>query len=402
MANNTQMTGRERIHAALRGDDLDRVPFAINPWQWFYANQYWDKLPDNIKHIQTPIEFLIDLGADILTRWDGQIKGRAGLGQYVRFPNARYEITFSGETPPYPLVTAFNTYTEGKRIHRTLETPHGTLNQTWRFSEEACADFEENHWITDFAEQYDAVKFMFEDRTYDYEMAEYERDLAAIGAHGVIMIEIPENPLKTLHWLCGPERAILAIMDYPDKIAELCEIHTARTIEFIKGVCARTTYDDAPLLISNDNLDAMLFPPYQFDEYLYKHYRQVSEETHRQGRLFCVHSCGNNWDVRHCIRDSSIDMMEGLTPPDLGNFPLELAHREIGPEFIVEGGMYCHHQELKKGAREAIYDYTRDLFNKMGDRKRFIYSSSCNTSPFTPYDNILHFRDACWEFGRMS
>ena len=74
-------------------------------------------------------------------------------------------------------------------------------------------------------------------------------------------------------------------------------------------------------------------------------------------------------------------MMEGLTPPPLGNFPLEEARNEMGSDFIVEGGMYCDYQELKVNAKKRIFDYTRDLFDKMGDMNRFIYSSSCNTSP---------------------
>lgn len=396
------MTGRARIHAALKGEPIDRVPFAINLWQWFYAKQYWGQMPEDLVHIKTPIEFLKHIGADILTRWDGQIKGRAGLGDTVTFPNCNYEVSYTGEVPPYPLVTAFNTYTEGMRIHRKLETPYGELAQTWRFSEEACADFEEDHWIDNFETQFDAAKFMIQDRTYQYDMTEYDRDLAAIGEHGVIMLEIPENPLKMLHWLMGPQVAIYATMDHPKLVKELAEIHTAKTIDFVKGVCARTRYEDSPLLMSSDNLDVALFPPPHFEEFLYDHYKQVADAVHEEGRLFCVHSCGNNWELRDCIRNSCIDMMEGLTPPPLGNFPLEKAREEMGENFIIEGGMYCHLQELENDAKEVIDDYTETLFAGMGDKNRFIYSSSCNTSPRTPIENIYHFRDACWKYGQMS
>jgi len=395
------MTGKERLHAALKGEPIDRVPFAINIWQWFYANQYWNQMPEELAHIKTPIEFLKHIGADILTRWDGQIKGRAGLGDYVKFPNCDYQLTYSGEVPEYPLMTAFNTYHGGKKIHRKLTTPHGELTQTWRFSEEACADFEEDHWISDLGEQFDAAKFMVQDRTYDYEMSEYNRDLEAIGDDGVIMLEIPENPLKMLHWLMGPENAIMATIDYPDLCKELCEIHTQKALEFVRGVCARTRYEDAPVLMSGDNLDCMLMPPPHFDEFLYDHYQPISDACHQEGRLFGVHSCGNNWDVRDCIKKSRIDMMEGLTPPPLGTFPLEKARQEMGEHFIIEGGMFFQHQELKVGAKEAIDDYTKKLFEGMGDKRRFIYSSSCNTSPYTPLENIYHFRDACWEYGKM-
>lgn len=396
------MTGRQRILGALRGEQVDRVPFAINHWQWFYAQQIREAFPESVRHCRTPIEFLKEIGADIITRWDGQIKGRGAWGMHVKFPNCNYQITYSGEPPKLPITTAFNLYDKGSRVHRKLETPYGKLSQTWRFTAEACADFEEEYWIKDFDKDYEAMKFMIQDRSYDYDLSEYERDLTAVGEHGVIMLRIPENPIKMLHWLAGPEKATYFIMDNPDKFRELAEIHTQMTVHFVNEVIKRTCYEDAPLLLSADNLDQLMMPPYFFDLYLYDHYKRVAEVIHEAGRLFCVHSCGNNWDIRHCIRESGIDMMEGLTPPPLGNFPLDRAQEEIGPNFIVEGGMAASHQEIREGAKNAIDQYTRELFDSMGNKRRFIYSSSCNTSPNTPYDNIMHFRDCCWKYGKLN
>ena len=398
----TEMTGRQRILATLKGEPVDRVPFALNAWQWYYAQKYRDNLPPEFADCDTAIAFHKKIGADLLTRWDGQIKGRAGLGQYVKFPNCKYTIEEFGEPMRMPITTAFNSYDKLDKVRRTLETPHGTLTQVWRFTPESCADFEEQFWVQDFQKQYEALKFMVEDRTYDFEMSEYRRDLDEIGETGIVMVEIPENPVKMLHWLMGPERATLAVMDEMEKCQEMFEVHTQKTLDFIDGVCDRTSYDETPLLMSNDNLDAMLMPPAWFDLVLFDHYKKVSQRVHERGRLFSVHSCGNNWDLRECIRDSGIDMMEGLTPPPLGNFPLHMARQEIGEHFVVEGGMYCAHQELKKGAKEAIDAYSRQLFEEMADCDRFIYSSSCQTSPNTPLDNLYYFREGCFTYGRRN
>lgn len=393
------MTGRERIHAALKGEPVDRVPFALNIWQWFYAQLYRGTLPDEYVDCKTPIAFLKKYGADIITRWDGQIKGRAGLGQFVRFPNCRYRQVETGQRIKMPITTAFNHYQRLNRIHSTIETAHGTLSQTWRLSEEICADFEEQYWVRDWQRDFRSLQAVVRDRTYDIEMDQYVRDLAEVGSYGIIMVEIPENPIKMLHWLMGPENATLAVLDHQDQCRKLFDIHTEMTLQFIDGVCEKTTYDDTPLLMSNDNLDAALMPPSFFDTYLYDHYRKVSERIHDHGRLFAVHSCGNNWDLRHCIRNSGIDMMEGLTPPPLGNFPLHEARKEIGDHFVVEGGNNYIHQEMTGGAEEAIDAHTKQLLIEMRDTPRFIYSSSCQTSPNTPIDNLHYFRDAVWKYG---
>ena len=45
-------------------------------------------------------------------------------------------------------------------------------------------------------------------------------------------------------------------------------------------------------------------------------------------------------------------MMEGLTPPELGNFPLEKAHEELGSDFIVESSI-GHVRDLPANAAEV-------------------------------------------------
>ena len=49
---------------------------------------------------------------------------------------------------------------------------------------------------------------------------------------------------------------------------------------------------------------------------------------------------------------------------------------------------------------QVIHTYTRDLFGSMGDKRHFIFASSCMTPPPTPWENLLHFRDAAREYGR--
>lgn len=391
------MTGKERIDCVMAGARPDVVPWAPNINQWFYANQYNGTLPDDLRNCRTPIEAVQWLGGEIITRWDGQIKGRGFPGEHVRFRNCTLTTEFEGEPPPYPLITAFNTYTGGTKIHRKLKTPHGTLSQTWRFTEESCADFEEAYWWRDFDEGFDAVRAFVEDRHYDYDTTEYEATKAAIGDDGIIVQEVLENPIKMLHWLCGPQNAILMLMDKGEQLKELFAIHTRKTLEFTQHLIDHT---DVKHFMSNDNLDALLFPPYFFDEYLYDYYIPLADLIHSSGGYFWVHSCGNNLDISECIAKSKIDCMEGLTPPPLGNFPLHKAPELIGPSFVVEGGSSCHEQELfGDDGPQYVRDYTKNLFDQMGDNPRFIYSSSCNTSPRTPWSIILALRDAAREFG---
>ena len=314
------LTGRQRILAVVRGEPVDRVPFAINAWHWFYCHRYHGSLPPDYADCATPIAFLQRLGADVLTRWDGQVKGRAGLGRHVRFPRCRLTREETGDPIARPAETAFNQYRERDRLRTILETPEGTLTQVWRFNPKLVADFEEEYFVKDLDRDLPALRFAALDRTYDFAMDDYRRELAELGDDGIIMLEIPENPIKMLYWMMGPQNAMIALMNQPEAFGEIFEAHTAMTLRFIDGVCERTTFDDTPLLMSNDNLDIAMMPPYWFAPYLDAHYRAVAERIHGHGRLFAVHSCGRNWGLRTHVREAGVDMLEGLTPPPVGDF----------------------------------------------------------------------------------
>ena len=101
------------------------------------------------------------------------------------------------------------------------------------------------------------------------------------------------------------------------------------------------------------------------------------------------------------VGKSGIDCLEGLTPPPLGDVPLHQARSMTGNEnFTVNGGMDTPHLELREAAEAGIHHYTRELFASMGDKRHFVFASSCSTPAITPWQNLISFRDAAREYGR--
>jgi len=114
-----------------------------------------------------------------------------------------------------------------------------------------------------------------------------------------------------------------------------------------------------------------------------------------------VHACGHNRALMPLVGRSGVDCLEGLTPPPMGDVPLhearKLAERE---SFVVNGGMDSKHLEQPLDARALIRNYTRGLFESMGDKRGFLFASSCTTPTPTLWSNLKHFRDAAREYGR--
>ena len=124
---------------------------------------------------------------------------------------------------------------------------------------------------------------------------------------------------------------------------------------------------------------------------------------HARGKTLVVHACGRNKALLKHIGRSQVDCLEGITPPPLGDVNLGSVRETVGYErFTVDGGMDTAHLEVKADAEQVIHTYTRDLFASMGDKRHFIFASSCMTPPPTPWENIVAFRNAAREYGRIN
>ncbi len=151
-----------------------------------------------------------------------------------------------------------------------------------------------------------------------------------------------------------------------------------------------------------DNLDSLFHAPSLFLRFALPFYQVLADLFHAHGRWLFSHACGRLWGLRELIAEANLDGCEGITHPPIGDLPLPEAKR-IHPRFIVNGGMTAHELETTEpNARDRIFAYVKGLFEAMRPLDRFIFSTACNTSIKTPWANLLHFRDACWEFGTMT
>ena len=396
------MNGRERLLAALSGEQPDRIPFAINLWQWFYANKGLGKLPTELSHAQHPLDVLRYLEADIFDRWDPffctqeVFPAELYVEEYVaniRDPEQARQVAAG-------MMTSYNYYPPGLDTRlRRWNTPYGTLTQTWEYSPDALTDFENEYLWKDFETEYDAVRCIVEARDFRFDGERWAEWVARIGDDGLPMLKINETPLKALHWLAGPANATLWIMEHPDEMLALATVHAEKTLRLLESVVDR---DDVLVFMLLDNMDSMFYAPYLFDKYCRDFLAQAADLIHSRGKYLAVHACGRSKALLSRVGQVRIDMLEGISQPPLGDVRLGEVRAQVGYErFTVNGGMSLHQQEIEDDAEAKIHAFTRELFASMADGRHFIYGSSCNTSPLTPWENILYLRDAAHAYGRL-
>jgi hypothetical protein len=386
------MTGKERILATLAGQPPDRVPFAPNLWQWFHVNRGAGRLPAALAGAGDPIDALRLLGADVLSKFDGAVV-REHLG------NCHKSVSYEGDPLARPAWTSFVDFEGGPLQRARVETPQGTLTHVWQYLPQAAAPFEAEHWWKEFDREYAAVRAWMLDRRFTVDHDALRRGLAKIGDDGLLLLQLLPTPLKQFHWLAGPAAASLFIVDHPEAMHELAGILTQQALAVVEQVADLT---EATIFEVPDNLDSTFYSPRLFREFCLPMLRQAAALIHARGKYLFVHACGKLKALAALIEQSGVDCVEGQAHPPLGDWHLDET-RALSPRLILCGGMTANEQEWHgTGTAERIDAFVRDLFGSLGDRRRFLFASGCNTSPSAPFENLVAFRDAAWKYGRFT
>jgi len=387
------ITGKERILATLAGEKPDRVPFAPNIWQWYYANDYNDALPAEVAGLPSPIEVLRSLGADIFSKFDSP------RPQPI-YRDCDYRFEFDGGLPKgrAPWSSFGEGFGGGIIRNEQIETPHGTLTHGWEYRAETGAPFETEHWWKDFDAEYAAVRYWLEHTEWHLDAGALAAGLANVGEDGTIIFQLLPSTLKQFHWLAGQVNTSYFITDHPQEMQALADIYERRWLAFVEEVA---DLPDVWVYEVADNLDSLFYPPRWFRQFCVPALQKAADILHGRGKYLFVHACGKLKKLAPLYLEAKLDCVEGQAPPPIGDWYLHEA-RALSEKLIVCGGMAAPEQELDGPDAAARIDaYVRELFASMGDKRRFVFGSSCNTSPRTPYANLIAFRDAAWKYGRL-
>lgn len=385
------MTGQTRILAALAGERPDRVPFVPNIWQWFYVNRSRGALPDQLSGFSDPVDVLKFMGADVFSKFDGE-----ALTETLHGCN-RTRKYLGERSPGQPTWTSFARFEDGNVLEETVDTPHGALRHIWKYEPEAGAPFEAEHWWKDFDAEYAAVRSWMEDGDWILDEAALKRGLDKVGESGIVLFQLLPSPLKKFHWLIGQDKATFFLADHAREMRELADIHERKSLELLEQVVDK---DCVRVFEVPDNLDSQFYTPGLFREYCLRPLQKMARMVHRRGKYLFIHACGRLKHLAPLIVEAELDCVEGQAHPPLGDWRLEDA-RALSDRLIVCGGMTAAEQEWTgPDAADRIARHVRNLFAAMGDKRRFLFASGCNTSPRTPYGNLIAFRDAAWKYGK--
>ena len=364
-----EMTPHDRLLAALRGEDVDRLPWSPHLAYW------WNTQPPALRN-RGQFGFLKEIGADPLIR--GSVTAfvcsdMRGLHEYptrMHLPIPGCEVV---------------QHVKGRDERTSYQTPVGTLTQLSRYSPEGGTRFLVERPVKS-ARDYQVLSYLFERMVIRPDYGPIEESMAHLGQEGLLIpliSPVQKTPFQALveHYV-GTQQLVYDLADYPDVVESLLEVMSRRVLEAVM-ISAESPAEG---FISWEDSSTTNISPKLFARYIAPEIDRWGQLLHAAGKVLLHHACGH---VRHLLpylSEEEIDVVESLSPPPTGDVEVWEAQEILGPEVGIVGGI--EPTQLLYLGLEELGEYVERLL----DRIQPLHYVLANSDSCPPGVSIEKFR----------
>ncbi len=324
-----EMSSRERLLAALRGQPVDRIPFVplIDTYSVLDMPAHVQQAMQagaNEGYWQGILAAVREIGCDILLRHVYVTKTASGAPHLNGFGQFQPPVSTSSRM-------------EGSTLVEMLETPIGTLTATWGFTEvHGWIPHPIRHLVNNLDDlkifAYAAEHLAREKPEPDFE--NYTKAEQALGQAGLATTSFLNTPLMDLIETCwGLENTYYLLHDYPREVEAVLEgLHAVqrKTVE-------RIAESPAPVVIEYENTSSTLLSPSIFRRYCLPVLNEYADILKSAGKIFLVHMCGKLKAFQADLAAARFDGIADISPPPTGNFTLDEAAAALRGKIVIGG-----------------------------------------------------------------
>jgi len=353
------MSGRERIMAALRGEDVDRIPWSP------CIDGYFLEMVDQVDGFRR-------IGADAMLRH---------LFNYIGSAPFRISVPLPGKSLPWTTTTKH----VGNKFEVTFETPVGNLMERSKINPESP----NMPWVTrrriQTIEDVKVLKWMCEQAEFAPMPSLFEYAEGRIGDDGITTISILSTPIL---WFLNSEFPIeefwYMYFDHTKEMEELFEVAHQMILRMVTA-CAEGVGE---VVIQYENLSTNLVSPQIWDKYGPRWLNEYAEILHSGDKIYLMHACGHLFDFGDRLSKVNLDGLVDIATPPTGNIPdLQTARELWGPDKFIMGGIDATFQtDLEP---DELKDHVRDVVMKgMGDGRRMAVGSNDAVPKTTTWEKL--------------
>jgi len=286
----SEMTERRRALTLLSGGKPDRVP-------WFGDLDYWATAL--VERGQRPADFKT---SDAYIDWHRDLRCGFYLQGYFPF-RAIVENCRITE------------WREGAARRKRIETPRGTLTDTWTWLAESFAEAPTEHLVKGVGDLA-AYRYLFEHTRYerDYDLAWKRRQ--QVGEAGVVLCYLPKSPFMQMVALDAGIGAVAEIAaDAPEELGE--------TLAAVRGAhdaaAGLAVASPAEVLMIPENLSSEVVGPRFYERYMRDYHETWCGEIAAAGKYSCIHLDGTLKGLLRQVASAGFTFIEAMTPAPVGD-----------------------------------------------------------------------------------
>jgi hypothetical protein len=330
-----EMTSQQRILAAFRREQPDRVPvvtFGINPLD-----------PDHWVQRDPTFRPVLD----------------QALAESDLFYRYGIDIGFWGSDPAAVGWQREERREGGSRFVRTsIETGAGPLTSLTRYDDGVATAWKLEPYV-DSEAQAEAL-LTLADAPVEIDVSGYRAAASRLGQRGVMHVTFIDPLMVVLSFTTFEFGAILAVTR-PQLFTALLDMFHRRVY---RAYQAWLDQDVAPVVIRYGGCEyatAPLMHPRYFDRYVVPYDRAVCDLIKRYPECYCqLHCHGNMKDVMDGILAIAPHAVEPIEPPPQGDIPLDVFKARYGDQLCLVGNIEfdemqtCTPQQMEARVRSAI------------------------------------------------
>ncbi len=336
------MTSKERVHAALKREPVDRVPI----YMWYHP----ETTQELAKLLEIPSERVVEaMGDDIRQKWVG---GNYGMEGIVHEQEGGSHVDFWG--------------IEWERIDR--------FNQITKYPLQNATREE----IFQYKYPYDKIDILLEQM----------QPILLLADDLFIGCDISPCAFEMVYRLYSMDRALLNIAADPELTDRMLSDASEFAVKLAEIVCERFQID---WLWTGDDVagqQRMMMNPQSWREIIGPHLANVVKVGKKKGLWVAHHCCGATRPVIPDLIEMGVDVLNPIQGNCPGMDPVELK-QEYGKTLAFMGGIDTQ-ELLPNGSVSDVRCETEYLLEKMtADGGGYILAASHTIPHETPIENVF-------------
>jgi uroporphyrinogen decarboxylase len=372
------MTSKQRLLAAIRHEEPDRVPISPRIWAWlieYYGSCTWDD------HLRLQEE----MGFDPYMAWATPTGNFMSPSAGFVPANRAVKVTYVREP-----------YQEGHIIRRSFDTPAGPLSEEVYYPPAGReygvtpTPVHHEHLLKEPADL-DRLAYVIP-APESYDLSGYHALAERVGERGIVEIAVTP-PLD--HFL-GDMRGLAQLMEdyYLDR--SFFDRMWSFACDYARRMLTSFCEKGAVNVFGSWYFASMSagWSPALFHQLFTPVLREHAAIVHRYGGIYHAYDDGKMKKTLSEFVDAGVDVVETLTPPPVGDVDLREAKRLYGERICLKGYIDLLYV-VKMGTPEDVERAVRETLEIGMPGSGFILGSSDSFRDGTPVENIrAYFRTA--------